>query len=200
MVPLPRIRQGLLSHQLDGQVLVYDSRDDRIHLLDPTTGCVLELLQEHGWTAAGVTTEVARRLGIVADPALLALALEELRKADLLDESAPVPAPMVDVNRRTLLRKLAMTGAAAALVPAIASLTATTGYAQGSLLGLGATCVTNAQCASARCCGGTCQTAGCEPDHGVCSVVPPNRTTVADCACCSGFCDNKDGNIECTKP
>ena len=71
MESLPRIRAGLLRHELDGQVLVYDPRHDRVHLLDPTTGCVLELLQEGGWTAEGVIAEVGARLNIDADSGLV---------------------------------------------------------------------------------------------------------------------------------
>lgn len=191
MESLPRIRSGLLRHELEGQVLVYDSRHDRIHLLDPTTGCLLELLQEGGWTAEGVIAEIADRLKIAADSGLVSLALDELRAADLLDQAAPVPAPLIDVNRRAVLRKLAMTGAAAALIPAVATFTATAGYAQGSLLGVGGLCGTNnGLCASGRCCGGACRTAACTANNGNCGIgVNPGRgERVPDCTCCSGFC------------
>lgn len=206
MESLPRLRAGLLRHELDGQVLVYDTRHDRIHLLDPTTGCVLELLQEGGWTAEGVIAEIAERLKVPADSGLVSLALDELRAADLLDQAASVPAPLVDVNRRAVLRRLAMTGAAAALIPAIATFTATAGYAQGSLLGVGGLCGTNnGLCASGRCCGGACRTAACSGNNGSCGpgVNPGPNTTVPDCTCCSGFCNQQGGGAgsqSCTKP
>lgn len=191
MESLPRIRSGLLRHELEGQVLVYDSRHDRIHLLDPTTGCLLELLQEGGWTAEGVIAEIADRLKIAADSGLVSLALDELRAADLLDQAVPVPEPLIGVNRRAVLRKLAMTGAAAALIPAVATFTATAGYAQGSLLGVGGLCGTNnGLCASGRCCGGACRTAACTANNGNCGVGvnPGQGERVPDCTCCSGFC------------
>jgi hypothetical protein len=182
MNQLPRIRAGLLRHPLDKQDLVYDTRDDRIHLLDPTTACVLELLKEGGWTREGITAQIAVRLDVAPNAGFLPLALEELRKAGLLDEAVPLPAPMAGVNRRELVRKLAMTGAAALLVPTIATLTATRGYAQGSpTLGVNSPCSENSQCISLDCCYGTCV------DTGLCP-----RANGAQCGqlhtCASGVC------------
>src|SRR5688500_12137665 len=118
MSVLPRVRPGLLRHPLDDQVLVYDSRDDRVHLLDPTTGCVFALLEEGGWTSAGITTELAARLDVSPSEDFLPLALDELRKAGLL-EPVVAPAPLADVTRREMVRKLALSGAATMLIPAI---------------------------------------------------------------------------------
>jgi len=130
---LPRVRSGLLRHALDNQVLVYDSRDGHVHLLDPATACVMQLLEEGVTTADEIISQIAIRLDVSRNAEFLPLALDELRKAGLLDLSAvTAPAPLVEVNRRDMIRRLALTGAAAMLVPAVATLTATPGYAQGS--------------------------------------------------------------------
>src|SRR5687768_6183196 len=132
MTPLPRIRAGLLKHPLDRQVLVYDTVLDRVHLLDPTTACVLELLEEGTHTPEGISAQIVARLDVTPNPNFLVLAIDELRKADLLDLSNDCGAPIVDAQRRELLKSIAMTGAAALLIPTVASLTATRGYAQGT--------------------------------------------------------------------
>ena len=129
MNSLPRVRPGLLRHRLDEQVLVYDPRDDKVHLLDPTTACVLDLLEEGGWTAERVAGEVARRLEVDPSEELLALSLDELRKADLLDKSTGSIPPVTDLRRREMLRKVGLAGAAALLIPAITTLTATPAWA-----------------------------------------------------------------------
>jgi PqqD family protein of HPr-rel-A system len=129
MNTLPRVRLGLLRHRLDEQVLVYDPGDDKVHLLDPTTACVLDLLEEGKWSAERIMEEVARRVNVAPSEALLTLSLDELRKADLLDRStAPLP-PVTDVRRREMLRKVGLAGAAALLIPAITTITATPAYA-----------------------------------------------------------------------
>lgn len=186
MNPLPRIRPGLLRHLLDGQMLVYDSRDERVHLLDPTTGCVLELLEEGGWTSEGITVELARRFDVAPNPGFLQLALEELRKADLIDASVAPPEPMVDVTRREIVRKLAMTGVATLLVPTVATLTATRLYAQGSAqFGAGSSCSTASQCISGVCCQGICSNTGCpQADGAACN----SNIQCESGACCNGIC------------
>lgn len=177
MKSLPRVRTGLLRHALDGQVLVYDPRDDRVHLLDPTTACVLELLEEGGWTAETITPELARRLDVTANAGLLLLALDQLQIADLLDKNAATPTPLVDVTRRDLVRKLALTGAAALLIPAVATLTSSRAYAQsgGSInRANGAACDHSFQCLNG-CCGSN-SSGGC--NNNVCQ----STTTCSNCS------------------
>ena len=202
MKALPRVRSGLLKHPLDKQVLVYDTQWDQVHLLDPTTACVLELLEEGGWTAEGITAELAVRLDIAPNPSLVALAVEQLRNAPLLDEKDPSQAAFVDVNRRDLLKTVAMTGAAALLIPTVATLTATRGYAQGTVpnRGIGNTCPGgNAQCISGNCClgtciatGATCAGAGSVPNGGSC--VATSQCSVGGATCTAGVCKGPTGS------
>jgi len=156
MNTLPRVRPGLLRHHLDEQVLVYDARDDKVHLLDPTTACVLELLEEGKWSADRIIDEVARRVNVAPSDALLALSLDELRKADLLDSSTATLPPVTDLRRREMLRKVGLAGAAALLIPAITTLTATPAYAASCILA-GNGCFPagpNPACCSGQCSGG----------------------------------------------
>jgi hypothetical protein len=186
MKPLPRVRPGLLRHQLEEQVLVYESRGDRVHLLDPTTACVLTLLQEGGWTREGIAAELVARLGVESGESFLPLAIEELRAADLLDQDPEVSEPQLDIGRREMMRKVAMASAAALLVPAIVTFTASPAYAGGSAtgsVGLCGTCVTAADCAGGR---------ACNNDHACCNSCNSKRPTGVGCSsganCCSGTC------------
>ncbi len=194
MTSLPRVRAGLLRHSLDEQVLVYDSRDDQVHLLDPTTACVMELLEEGGWTEPKIIPEVARRLKITPNQDLVALALDQLGRAGLLDESSAPTTKLVDVNRREMVRKLAFTGAAALLVPAVATLTATRGHAQGSFLGAaGSACLYDGNCQSGNCCpSGLCSADACFVDGTICNPADP-------CECCGNICEtgHPDGFNRC---
>src|SRR5687768_8930638 len=140
MNSLPRVRAGLLRHELDGQVLIYDARDDRVHLLDTTTGHVFELLEQGEKSREGIVSALATRMNTLESESLLQLSLDELRKADLLETGPAVPA-LSDISRRDLLRKVGLAGAAALAIPAIATLTATSAYAQASCLTVGQACL-----------------------------------------------------------
>jgi hypothetical protein len=186
MTPFPRVRPGLLHHKIDDQVLVYDSRGDKVHLLDPTTACVLTLLEEGGWTREGIAAELFGRLGIESSETLIPLAVEELRAADLLEITPEPEMPLADVTRRELLRKIGLTGAAALLIPAIVTFTATPAYAAsaGGALAKGAIC-TGANPATSCGPGLACYT-GSLPGH---CVTPPcfskNQACTASAQCCS---------------
>src|SRR5687767_1498544 len=134
MTSIPRTKSGLLKHPLDGQTLVYEAATENVHLLDPATASVLELLEEGGWTAEGISIEVSRRHGVTADENFLILAFETLREADLLaPDTAPAP---IDYGRRELLRKAVIAGASALLVPAVVSMTPNPSAAQTAVVNL----------------------------------------------------------------
>jgi len=143
---LPRIRDGLLSHHLEDQVLVYDATSDRVHLLDRTTGLVYQLLEESQRNEHGITAELARLSGCESSAELFELSVDELRRAGLLDDNETPNRPLTDVTRREMLRRLGIAGVAAMLIPAIATLTADKAYGQASCLPQCAPCTSDAQC------------------------------------------------------
>jgi len=126
----PRVKQGLLRHRLDDQVLVYDSNADQVHLLDSTTAHVLELL-DAGNSADSVAKEFTQKLGSDSSDELVALSFDELRKARLLDETDGDIEPLADLSRRNFLRKAGIAAAAGIAIPVIVTMTANSGYAQG---------------------------------------------------------------------
>jgi hypothetical protein len=151
MTSLPGIRAGLLCNELDGQMLIYNQHADTIHLLDPTTARVFELLQRGARTKEEVVNQLLDIEGSRPGAALFDLAIHELRKAELLDQRAPSAAPMIGISRRELLRRITLTGAAAAIIPTIVTLSATRAYGQGSCLAKKECCTVDAECCSNKC-------------------------------------------------
>jgi len=132
---LPRIRKGLLTHTLDNETIVYDPTVDRVHLLDPTTSRVFEVLNGTDDPPADLPAQE-----------LLALSLAELSKADLLEPEHAKSSALTEISRRELLRKAALTGVAAVFLPAITTIYPSTANAQGSCLPQCAPCTADAQC------------------------------------------------------
>lgn len=171
MISLSKVRDDVLTHQLDDQVLVYDARSNRVHLLDQTTACVMQLLREGGRSVDEVTAELALRIGYVPSPGLLWLGIEELRRAGLLDEGDE-PRRFhggASMFRRAMLRKVASAGATALLVPLVVTLSPDSASAQASV------CVaTNSCCVSGvdTCCDNK---KSCKPEPGC------NKTTSNAC-------------------
>ena len=164
MNQLPSLRAGLLRHRLDNELLVYDSREEQIHLLNPSTFAVVEMLEE-GLDADTMASRLAAQNKTESGADILALALDELAKAKLLEAKTPAVSPLVlDGTRRQMIVKAAGLGAAL-LLPAIITLTPKKASAASNLAD-GAACVQSTECAS-NCCGknssGTCTSNVCSP-------------------------------------
>ncbi len=125
----PRLRADLLFHQLDDEILVFDPKADKVHLLDATTAKVMRELRADAHDDG-------------ADPTF-DLAIAELENAELLESESRAPG----VSRRDLLKKVA----AGVLVPAIVTLSPSLAYGQGSCLPKKACCTSDVQCCSTKC-------------------------------------------------
>ena len=123
MTPTPRSRtEDLLIQDVDGEVVLYDEASDEAHLLNPTTALVWK--HSDGETSvAELAARLAQELDVPADEALVESALGELSEAGLL----VTPLETHGLTRRDALRKMVAAGAfAAALMPAVTSITAPT--------------------------------------------------------------------------
>ena len=165
MTPQPSLRTGLLRHRLDDQLLVYDRQEEQVHLLDGTTASVVEMLDQ-GIPSDSIAGRLGGTEGVEGGAELLALALDQLAQARLIDPSEKSVAPMRETTRRQMIQRLA--GLSAALiVPAIVTLAPRPAYAVTGG-GIGTACSASTQC-STNCCKSngnatqgqnTCQTSG----------------------------------------
>ena len=150
---LPIVRKGLQLNRLDDELLVYDGKEDVVHLLNETTACVLQLLSDGNRTQDEIEAELAVRTGAEPSESVFLLAVDELQKANLLQDAGDNPEPLSDLTRRAMLRKMAFTGAATLLIPAITSLSPRRAYAQasGGCRAKKECCTVDADCCSNKC-------------------------------------------------
>ena len=156
----PQMRKrGLIIDELTDEVLVYDLDSDQAHCLNRTAALVWRCCD--GNTSA---TEIARRLSVaLAAPfneELVWLALGQLEKLQLLEDSISVPSQFTQLSRRRMIRQLGL--AAAVAVPLVTSIVAPTAVQA-------ATCIPSGQpCNPAKLC---CSPLGCNgsPGSGTCN-------------------------------
>lgn len=163
MTSSPSVRDGLLSHKLDDQLIIYDPASEQIHLLAGTTATVYEALQ-HGAATDAIESKLDSQQTIAPGAELLALALDELAKARLIGSDSRESTAVME-SRRQLLQKLFGVGAAL-LIPAIVTLAPNRAYGQATGFVDGTACTSSNQCAN-RCCadnsGGSCSNHRCSP-------------------------------------
>lgn len=144
---LPSLRTGLRHQKLDDELLVYDPRDERIHLLNAPTAAVFEMVEQRV-TRDAIVTRLEEIHGSRRGSPLLALALDELAKARLIESDDGPVKGIPEVSRRQMIQRLGV--GALVLIPAISSLVPSAAYA---ISGCGISCPNGNA--------GLCTTPGC---------------------------------------
>ena len=146
----PKARdRDLLVEEMAGELLIYDARTDRAHCLNQSAAAIWKNC-DGARSITELRSQLFPSLPSDAGEQLVKTGLERLRRRHLL-EGEP-QAPMVDLSRRSLLRKLALAAAAAGVIaPLISTVVAPTPAYAVSCLTSGASCSSSAQCCSGVC-------------------------------------------------
>ncbi len=159
------------------EVLVYDLKREKAHHLNRAAAIVWRHCDGRTETATAAQA-IAKELGTSQDEELVAYALERLDRARLLKGPLPEVYALAGLTRRELLKRAALLGLAAALIPAIVSLV------PPSAAQAAGTCVQNTSCT------------------GQLDGTPCFKTDMANgctvCSCWSGICrKNSNHNANC---
>jgi coenzyme PQQ synthesis protein D (PqqD) len=146
--PLPQAREkGLLTCEVADELLVYDLDRHKAHCLNSTAAFVWR--QCDGRTdVAEMTRALNRASGAALDEEAVWLALEQLRRAHLIDETFKQPGSST-LTRRELIKRAGV--AAAVGLPLITSIMAPTAVEAATCRAFGAACTTGSQCCSGSC-------------------------------------------------
>jgi len=151
----PRARADLASCTVRDEVVVYDFRTHKARCLNATAAAVFARRD-----GTRTPRQIAAELG--CDEALVWMSLGKL------DESALLDAPLgVDVGRRALLKKMAVTAGLSVALPAVWSIVAPTPAYAAS----GTVCIPPTACVApppTQCCNNNGMAGVCQPD-GTCS-------------------------------
>lgn len=150
--------EALIVKEVDGETLVYDLKTDKAHCLNETAALVWKNCDGHS-----NVSEIAEVLSSESNSSikedLVWLALDQLQKSKLLEETPAKPVHLFGMTRRQMVARL---GIAAVALPAIVAIVAPTARAQASVLPPNTCCKDPKDCAN-----------DCIPD-GNCTVYPPN--------------------------
>jgi hypothetical protein len=122
MTTLPMARHdGLLTEEVNDELVVYDRETQRAHRLNRTARLVWR-----GCDGQTTVDDLATRLRdelelTTADEDLVWLTLRKLERANLL-EATQMPPGVNGVSRRQLVQRLGLVGGLAAVLPAVQSI------------------------------------------------------------------------------
>lgn len=204
---IPKARQNeIVVQEVDNDLLIYDLKIDKVFSLNETTAFVwnnLDGASDTKFIAAKLTEQFKEE----ATEDFVFLAIEELRKANLL-EKANAPKAMSRIARREALKRVGL--ASLIVLPIITSLTAPmAAHAasacdayQSNCVSGGTSCCSGLNCDFGLCCYGT------DDGFGVGSLVtcltnPPSCPSLGT-YCCSGQAESSglqggcpSGSVQC---
>ena len=139
-------KAGLVVQELPDETLVYDLERDRAHCLNQTAAFVWRQCNGRA-TAAEIARALKAETAAPVDERIVWLAIDQLGRNHLLDETPEPPPRFTGLNRREVIRALGLTAAVA--IPVVASIVAP----MPSQAATG--CASTGQgCASVACCPG----------------------------------------------
>jgi len=170
MRPMAR-RDGLLSRELQGEVVVYDLERHEAHCLNLAAALVLRHSDGRS-SVADIAGRLHAELELPADERLVWLALELLDEARLLEPSPAPPPGRGGWSRRDVVRRIGL--GLAVLLPAVTSILVPT-PAEAAV-----SCVAAGSCASSP--GQSCYITSSALCDGSCTCQPGTCTS----NCCDG--------------
>lgn len=166
---MPIARQtGLVVQEASGETLIYDLERHKAHCLNASAALVWRYSDGQS-DVRTVASELCSQLGLPDEPDVVWVAVEQLRKANLLEFDSHVGrgtrasktighgnAPSragspVSHSRRSALRRIGLVGGAAALAPLVTSIIAPTAVSAATCLPTGSPCTSGTQCCSTIC-------------------------------------------------
>jgi Coenzyme PQQ synthesis protein D (PqqD) len=149
----PQKRQdGLIIRELDNEILIYDTENNKAHCLNQTAALVWKQC-DGNTTTEEMSRVISRELGTEINERVVWFAIKQFNQDHLLEETVNMPAALLasGLNRRDVVRALGL--AAVVAVPLVTSIVAPTAAQAATCLPSGSPCATGAQCCSGICLG-----------------------------------------------
>lgn len=153
LLPLAR-KESLIVKELADETLVYDTKSDKAHCLNPTAALVWKNCDGNR-TVEQLREVIEGEAGAPVPEEMVWLALDQLESFKLLEATASKPEVLSGMSRRSLVKRI---GFAAIAIPVIVSISAPPASAQASGAPNGSCCGNPNDCQSKNCIQGACPT------------------------------------------
>lgn len=148
---MPRARsKNLVVQPLEDETLVYDLDCHKAHCLNKTARFVWNSCDGQA-TIGDVTTRIHKEFGLPADSTVVAMAIDQLKKAKLIDPSSEALSTRPGTSRREAIKRIGLIGGTAALLPLVTSILAPTAAEASTCVAMGGLCSVSADCCSGAC-------------------------------------------------
>ncbi len=204
-------RANIVVQDFENEVLIYDLAKNKAYCLNQTSALVWQNCNGNN-SVADISRELSSKSKIDVSDEVVWLAIDGLKKDNLLENGDEVEINFNGLNRRQLIKKVGFASMIA--LPIISSVIApSAAAAQSNLLAFFAVCTAPSQCSSGNCdaasfgindglghCCVSGTTGGAQPGQIISASFDlcfPNCSTTAPNFCCSGQAQVAPGGAEC---
>lgn len=129
--PLCR-KENIVVQELEGEVLVYDLSENKAVCLNETSSLVWQACDGNR-TPAEISSFISKELNTPANEDLVWLALDQLKKENLIENGNDLPNHFAGMSRRDAIKKVGLSTLIA--LPVIMAVTSPVAAAAGSICG-----------------------------------------------------------------
>lgn len=148
MINKPVSRQSdILTQDLENELLIYDLQINKAYCLNQTSAMVFQL-SDGVRTVSEISELISRKLGVLVGEEFVWLALQDLEKENLLQNSDEMTDYLASLSRREMVKKACLASMAA--LPIIASVIAPSAVAAQSTTSF-VRCMSPVECPSGNC-------------------------------------------------
>lgn len=151
---------NLVVQELGKEILIYDTETQKAFCLNETSNAVWQMCD--GTRSAGdISRELGEKLKTAVPEDMIWLAIEQLKKDNLLENGDDVKIKFTKVSRREAIKKVGLASVIALpLVSSLIAPAAASAQSPGACTSSGGACTTDINglnnCCSSSCEGGTC--------------------------------------------
>ncbi len=179
-------KNDIVIQELKDETLIYDLTTNKAYYLNETSAAVWNFCDGQS-SVSDITKQLSKKLKSPVTEDFVWLALDGLKKENLIENETQISTPFEGLSRREAIRKVGL-GSMIAL-PLISSLIAPMAiHAQSGRGANGAACTANSGCTSACCAGTTCVTGGTVINCGSCTSSCQCRSGTCSAGICAGAC------------
>lgn len=129
--PLSR-KENIVVQEMEGEVLIYDLNDNRAVCLNETSALIWQACDGNK-TPAEISKFISNKLNAPANEDLVWLALDQLKKENLIENGDALPSHFAGMSRREAIKKVGLSSLIA--LPVIMAVTSPAAAAAGSICG-----------------------------------------------------------------
>ena len=157
-MPLSR-KANIVIQEIENEILIYDLKINKAFCLNETSHLVWQLCNGIN-SIADISRKLSKKLNLNYSEDLVWLALDQLKKNNLLENSSEVEINFGGLSRREVIRKVGLASVIA--LPVIASIVAPTAlHAQSTCVNPGGLAPGSSQSFPGLTCGSSCNSCVC---------------------------------------